>query len=198
MDYASLKSTVLDWIARTDISDVVFEGFVTIIEQTLSAELKCLDMEDHRSVVPYIKSRGYSGIELPKDFREARVVSLAGNPLMYIEPQKFLSNPQNKGFTIIGDEMFFGNGLNTSDATADVIYYKRVPHINNSNMENAIIKKYPNLYLFGCLREAYMYISDTAKADLMDTRFERALEEARYDADTAAYSGSVLTPLPEG
>ena len=34
MDYASLKSTVLDWMARQDISNTVFEGFVTIVEQT--------------------------------------------------------------------------------------------------------------------------------------------------------------------
>ena len=39
MDYASLRSTVLDWLARQDISDTVFESFVTIVEQTISAEL---------------------------------------------------------------------------------------------------------------------------------------------------------------
>jgi hypothetical protein len=51
------------------------------------------------------------------------------------------------------------------------------------------------VYLFGCLREAYSYISDNDKASLYDTRFTRALEEAKYDADTGAYSGSVLSPL---
>ena len=198
MDFASLKSTVLDWIARTDISDTVFEGFVTIIEQTLSAELKCFDIEVTFSGTPTLDTNGFNVITLPKDFREARVVTFDSRPLMYIEPQKFMSDSYNSGFTIISGKMYFGNGLNATTPIVNVVYYKRVPHINMSNMSNVIIEKYPNLYLFGCLREAYMYISDTEKADLMDTRFTRALEEARYDADTSAYSGSVLTPLPEG
>lgn len=198
MDYASLKSTVLDWIARTDISDVVFEGFVTIIEQTISAELKCFDIEDVFSATPVLANNGFTALKLPADFREARVVTFNNKPLMYIEPQKFMSDKYNNGFTIISGNMYFGNGNTSSSPAVNVTYYKRVPHINTENLTNVVIDKYPNLYLFGCLREAYLYISDTEKADLMDTRFTRSLEEARYDADTAAYSGSVLTPLPEG
>lgn len=197
MDYASLKSTVLDWMARQDISNTVFEGFVTIVEQTISAELKCFDTEEVYTAQPVSQQDGFSVIELPKDFREARVVSLADKPIMYIEPQKFLSEPYNMGFTIIGGKMYFGNGNLTNESTAKVIYYKRVLHINNDNLTNAVIEKYPNLYLFGCLREAYSYISDNEKASLYDTRFQRAVEEARFDADTSAYSGSVLTPLAD-
>ena len=90
--------------------------------------------------------------------------------------------------------MLFGDG-NSSENTATVVYYKRVPHINLANLKNSIIEKYPNVYLFGCLREAYSYVSDIDKSSVMDTRFQRAIEEARFDADTSAYSGSVLTPM---
>ena len=196
MDYASLKSTVLDWIARQDISDIVFEGFVTIIEQTISAELKCFDLES--TVVGTAEppeDGGFSVWELPNDFREARVVTLGDKTLMYIEPQRFMSDEYNGGFTIIAGKMYFGRGVGSGEVK--VVYYKRVPHINNSTTTNAIIGKYPNVYLFGCLREAYSYISDNDKASLYDTRFERALDEAKYDADTSAYSGSVLTPMAE-
>jgi len=193
MDYGSLKSTVLDWIARQDISDVVFEGFVTIIEQTISAELRCYDLEGIFSGTVEEDENGYTTLSLPTDFREARVVTLGSKPLMYIEPQRFLSNVNCNGFTIIGGKICFGNGAGSG--IAQVTYYKRVPHINLQSLSNAIISKYPNVYLFGCLREAYNYISDVDKASVMDTRFERALEEAKYDADTGAYSGSVLSPL---
>lgn len=194
MDYASLKSTVLDWIARQDISDVVFEGFVTIIEQTISAELKCFDLEDtYEAAVSMPENSGLGYVLLPRDFRDARVVTVGDKTLMYIEPQRFMSDEYNGGFTIVAGKMYFGRGVGSGEAK--VIYYKRVPHINNDELNNVIIDKYPNVYLFGCLREAYSYISDNEKASLYDTRFERALEEAKYDADTSAYSGSVLTPL---
>lgn len=194
MDYASLKSTVLDWIARQDISDIVFEGFVTIIEQTISAELKCLDLEGvYGSNVKASEESGFGYVLLPSDFREARVVTVGDKTLMYIEPQRFMSDEYNSGFTIVAGKMYFGRGVGSGGA--EIIYYKRVPHINRSTLSNAIIDKYPNVYLFGCLREAYSYISDNEKASLYDTRFGRALEEAKYDADTSAYSGSVLTPL---
>lgn len=195
MDYASLRSTVLDWLARQDISDTVFEGFVTIVEQTISAELKCFDVEKTYSAsVSTDENNGLSYIKLPEDFREARVVVVNDSPIYYIEPQKFLSDKYNSGFTILSDRMYFGNG-NSSYTSVTIDYYTRVPHINTNNLENSIIKKYPNVYLFGCLREAYSYISDMEKSSLMDTRFQRAIEEARFDADTSAYSGSVLTPL---
>lgn len=196
MDYASLKSTVLDWLARQDISDPVFEGFVTIVEQTISAELKCFDTEKVLVETPVPSDLGYLSVKLPKDFREARVVTFAGNTLLYVEPQKFIETPDSKGFTIIGGVMQFGTGV-VGTGDAQIIYYSRVPHININNLSNAIIEKYPNVYLFGCLREAYSYISDMEKASLMDTRMERAIEEARFDADTSAYSGSVLTPQAE-
>lgn len=194
MDYGSLKGTVLDWIARQDISDSVFEGFTTIVEQTIAAELRCYDLEG--TYVDEIESpedSGFCSITLPADFREARVVSVGDKPLMYIEPQRFLSNEYNGGFTIVAGKMLFGRSAGSGKVS--VIYYKRVPHINLENLTNAIIEKYPNVYLFGCLREAYSYISDNDKASLYDTRFTRALEEAKYDADTGAYSGSVLSPL---
>lgn len=195
MDYASLKSTVLDWLARQDISDTVFEGFVTIVEQTISAELKCLDVEDTYAAVPSVDvSTGFSYVPLPKDFREARVVMVDDKPIFYIEPQKFLSDQYNSGFTIVGNKMLFGKG-NLSEHAVTIIYYTRVPHININNLKNSIIEKYPNVYLFGCLREAYSYVSDIDKSSVMDTRFQRAIEEARFDADTSAYSGSVLTPM---
>lgn len=193
MDYGSLKSTVLDWIARQDISDIVFEGFVTIVEQTINAELKTFVLEDVLTGLVQSDENGYTVLQLPADFREARVVMLGNKTLMYIEPQRFLSNVNCNGFTIISGKICFGNGAGSG--IAQVIYYKRVPHINLQSLNNAIIEKYPNVYLFGCLREAYNYISDLDKASIMDTRFERALEEAKYDADTGAYSGSVLSPL---
>lgn len=196
MDYASLKSTVLDWLARQDISDTVFESFVTIVEQTISAELKCFDTEKMLTAVPTNTELGFSAVELPKDFREARVVMYANDPLLYIEPQKFIENKDNGGFTIVGGKVLLGNGV-SGNGSLVIVYYTRVPHINLKNMTNAIIEKYPNIYLFGCLREAYSYISDLEKSSLMDTRLERAIEEARMDADTSAYSGSVLTPLAE-
>ena len=195
MDYASLKSTVLDWLARQDISDTVFESFVTIVEQTISAELKCFDVEDTYAAVPTVDiSTGASFIPLPNNFREARVVMVDDKPIYYIEPQKFLTDKYNNGFTIVGNKMLFGGG-NSSEHAVTVVYYKRVPHINLVNLKNSIIEKYPNVYLFGCLREAYSYISDIDKSSVMDTRFQRAIEEARFDADTSAYSGSVLTPM---
>lgn len=194
MDYASLKSTVLDWLARQDISDTVFESFVTIVEQTISAELKCFDTEKMFTSALTNTELGYSGVELPKDFREARVVVLANNPLYYVEPQRFMETQDCNGFTIVGGKLLLGRGV-LGEGPLTVVYYTRVPHINLKNMTNAIIEKYPNVYLFGCLREAYSYISDIEKSSLMDTRLERAIEEARFDADTSAYSGSVLTPL---
>ena len=196
MDYASLKSTVLDWLARQDISDTVFESFVTIVEQTISAELKCFDTEKMFTAVPTNTELGFSAVEIPKDFREARVVMYANNPLLYVEPQKFIENKDNGGFTIVGGKVLLGNGV-SGNGSLVIVYYTRVPHINLKNMTNAILEKYPNIYLFGCLREAYSYISDLEKASLMDTRLERAIEEARMDADTSAYSGSVLTPLAD-
>lgn len=197
MDYASLKSTVLDWLARQDISDNIFESFVTIVEQTISAELKSFDTEK-LFVAPALEltELGFLGASLPKDFREARVVMYANNPIYYVEPQKFMQTPQSTGFTIVGGKILVGAGVQGTGSLS-VVYYTRVPHINLNNLTNAIIEKYPNIYIFGCLREAYSYISDSEKASLMDTRLQRALEEARVDADTSAYSGSVLTPLSE-
>lgn len=185
VNYTSLKNTVKDVLARTDIPDTAFDVFVATVEQDIRANLQTLEME------AFFESdieEGY--ITIPSDYQRAKVVMVDDTPLTQTDPQSFFENRYNNNFTTIGDKIYFGDGVQGNHAK--VLYIKFLDGLSESNGVNSITKWYPNLYIFGLLREASYYIDDKERAAVYEQRFTDALDLAGIQEDHKRYSGSRL------
>lgn len=185
VNYTSLKNTVKDVLARTDISDTAFDTFIATVEQDIRANLQTLESE------AFFEAEIENGcIELPPDYQKARVVTVEDVTLTQTDPQTFFENKNNSNFTTIGNKIYFGN--NVQGNKVKILYVKFLDGLSEENGANAITKWYPNLYIFGLLREASYYINDKQRAAEYDQRFVDALDLAGIQEDHKRYSGSRL------
>lgn len=185
VNYTGLKNTIKDILARTDIPDTAFDVFVSTVEQDIRTNLQTLELEDM-----YEADIEDGSVELPSDYQKSRVVMVNDVPLTQTDPQSFFENKYNNNFTTIGNKMYFGGGVQGN--RVKILYVKFLDGLSATNGENAITKWYPNLYIFGLLREASYYINDKERASVYEQRFTDALDLAGIQEDHKRYSGSRL------
>ncbi|RUW04046.1 MAG: hypothetical protein E5X94_00625 [Mesorhizobium sp.] len=184
-DYASLKSTVLDWSARGDVAAIVDDTirFTTDYlnfggQDPQDEPLRCREMEVVTSLTPA------SGVcTLPTDYLQyRRVVEDASTrrELTYITPdQAEVLWPSRFGglgsnFTIIGSSLYTFP-LVSNDV--ELTYYQKLANLDGTTTTNWLITKAPQVYFRGCL----MFISDYVR-----------------DNDEAAKHGAALRTLVAG
>lgn len=163
-DYASLKTTVLDWSARGDVAGILDDviRFTTDYlnfggSDAADEPLRCREMEAVTSLTPT------SGIcTLPTDYlMYRRVVESASTrrELTYITPdQAEVLYPSRLGglgtnFSIIGSSLYTFP-LVSNDV--ELTYYQTIPNLDSTTTTNWLITKAPQVYFRGCL----MFIAD--------------------------------------
>ena len=189
-NYTQLKSTIADFLARDDLTSQI-PTFIQLAEGRMSRELETREQEK-RATTNLTPSDQY--ITLPSDFREVREVKLNINPvkvLTYHSPtnldQTYGTNASGKpeGFSIVGSEMKV-RPIPDSAYQMEIIYIGTLPSISDSTVPT-LFSRSPELYLYGALAEAYIYLLDEQRATVYDSKFTRGLEEVKIDEQRSHY-----------
>jgi hypothetical protein len=140
-------------------------------------------------------------IALPTDLREVREVKLNTSPitvLSYASPSSLDSTYSGNGlgkplgYSIVGKEMKL-RPVPDSAYTAEIVYIGNVDAISAVSTPTLFLRS-PDLYLYGALTEAYIYLLDEQRAAQYDEKFTRAINEVRIDEERSHYgTGSLQT-----
>ncbi len=188
MNYQSLYSNVLDYLARDDISFGLFDVWLRIVEKKLNARL--LASSDYTI---YRTTMENGIVELPSDFKQGMVTKMGDVEfiLQYKTPQAFEEKKDIAGyFTIKNNKMYISGNVGGMAITIE--YNKKISPLGDENPENDISKNYPDLYLSGVLKEASLWSKDVSMGQIHTANFEEALAEANNDSMAMAVSGSQL------
>ena len=194
-NYTQLKSTIADFLARDDLTSQI-PTFIQLAEGRMSRELETREQEK-RATTNLTPSDQY--ITLPSDFREVREVKLNINPvkvLTYHSPtnldQTYGTNASGKpeGFSIVGSEMKV-RPIPDTPYQMEIIYIGTLPSISDSTVPT-LFSRSPELYLYGALAEAYIYLLDEQRATVYDSKFTRGLEEVKIDEQRSHYGTGSL------
>lgn len=167
-DYASLKSTVLDWSARSDVAGIVDDviRFTTDYlnfggQDPTDAPLRCREMETVASLVPA------SGIcTMPADYLQyRRVVESASTrrELTYITPDLAeVLYPSRLGglgsnFSVIGSSLYTFPLVSNN---VELTYFQKIPNLDVTTTTNWVLTKAPQIYFRGCLMFMADYVRD--------------------------------------
>lgn len=194
--YAELKTAVANFLARSDLTDRIPE-FISMAEARMGRELETRSQEKRATAT---LTSGDAFVSLPTDLRSVRMVKLNTTPtevLEYYTPQKinelYASGGSGKprAYTIIGGEIKFAP---TPDSayTAEIVYMEGVPDLSDSNTTNTILTRHPDLYLYGALSAASVYLMDDQKTQLYDSLFTRSMEELKREEEKGQHAGSGL------
>jgi hypothetical protein len=198
VDYTSLQTAILAWLARASDADLVTQAptFIQLFEASIKGNPLFRVREEEQLDTDTMSGQTYA---LPTGFLEARSLKLNTNPyqfLDYVTPGVFWQTyPSNytgrpKVFTIEASNLLFGPSPDSA-YTFDFLYLK-FTGLSAGSPTNWLILNYPNIYLWGSLIEAADYIDNDRQIAKWKARLDEAISRLEKADWRSRWSGSAL------
>lgn len=206
----TLQDAVESWLERS-FTDALFLEFAAQVTDKLHRGV--LAPDNRMWIVPPLRSRlmlttttltPSSGVEaLPADWLEFErlwVDTDAGMDLVYVPKNQFWSDPRSRQtgtpsiYTIDDENVRFGP---TTDNDVECTYFQTLTALTGDAITNVILTAHPNVYLRGCLAEAWGWIGgNEAREDRETQNFANAVRGLNQQRKQAQTSGSMLLMRP--
>lgn len=136
--------------------------------------------------------------DLPTDFLEMRTIQVTGDSggqLEYLTPGDLRERYRDttgipKYFTIIGTTIEFAPSPGGS-YTMEMVYYKAIPALSDSNTTNWMLTNNPDLYLYGSMMEAAPFMKSPDLPTWI-ALYTAAMKDVAEADRGARYSGSLM------
>jgi hypothetical protein len=194
--YAELKTSVGDWLNRTDLATAISD-FVSLAEAQIERQLRTRQM-----IVRATASIGTEYSAVPADFLETKSLKLNTNPVTALQfdtvdaldslsNTTYLSSGKPLRFTIVGGQI---RVLPIPDAeyTAELVYYAKLAKLSNANTTNWLLTQAPDVYLYGSLLQAAPYLQDDARISVWSSLYQAGLDQLQIADDRGSTSGGAL------
>lgn len=194
--YSELKTSVADWLNRTDLTAVV-PDFISLAEAQIERTLRTRQM--------IVRSQADIDTEYsatPADFLETKSIKLNTTPVTALQFESIDAMEMLKGttypaagkprlFTIVGGQI---RVLPVPDAAyrAELIYYAKLSKLSDANTTNWLLTQAPDVYLYGALVQASPYLKDDARITVWASLYQRGLDELQVADDRGATSGGSI------
>jgi len=194
--YNELKSSVADWLNRTDLTAVV-PDFISLAEAQIERTLRTRQM-----IVRATASIDSEYSAVPADFLETKSIKLNTNPVtpLQFESVDALDSMKGTMYLAAGKPLYFGivggqiRVLPVPDSTytAELTYYAKLSKLSSTNATNWLLTQAPDVYLYGALMQAAPYLKDDARITVWATMYTRGLEDQQVADDRGATSGGSI------
>jgi hypothetical protein len=189
VDYASLQTSILSWLARDADTIIPVTDLITLAEAEMNRFLLTQNQLKTDSLTTIAGQQAYT---LPADFlgiMEVKVTSTS--PIWTLRPMSpdlldteyaFTADtdiPQN--YSLYGGSIYFGP-IPDAAYTIQLLYYGAIPALSNTNTTNWLLTRHPDAYLWTTLRHAEVFLGSDATDDrtsLFDQRSQVALQAIR-------------------
>jgi hypothetical protein len=210
--YSELLTAVANWAVRSDLTDRIPE-FIALCEAKLNRELMCRQMEQRANASVDTATDEPEYVTLPSDLQVIRRISISGESgqpiLQYLSPVQFNdmrysligdTTGRPRYFTVIGQEAEL-LPVPDQDYELEIIYRKNIPALTSSNTTNWLLTLAPDVYLYGTLREAGIYMQEDERVPLWAQGYTNAVEglnrlglSASFNSGPIAMRAGGVTP----
>jgi hypothetical protein len=207
--YSELLTAVANWAVRSDLTDRIPE-FIALAEAKLNRELMCRQMEQRANASVDTATDEPEYVTLPSDLQVIRRVSVSGETgqpfLQYLSPVQFNDMRYSligdttglpRYFTVIGQEMEL-LPVPDQDYELEIVYRKNIPALTEANTTNWLLTLAPDVYLYGTLREAAIYMQEDERAPLWAQGYASAVEGLNRLGLSASFNSGPLAMRPGG
>jgi|TARA_Y100000361_G_scaffold129534_1_gene125063 hypothetical protein len=197
MTYAELKTNIANYLNRSDLTSEI-DIFIDNTEAELNRRLRVADMIKRATAT----AEGQY-LSLPTDWLEAINIEITSNdfrPLMQMSIESldvYRKSINNKN----GQPIYYAIVDNTLELapipdasyTLQLTYYGKIDALSDSNTSNFVSTGNPDLYLYGALKHASIFLMEDERVPLFTAQFEKALEEMRLEQEKAEFGkGSLM------
>lgn len=192
--YAELQTAIASWLNRAGDTTITTPAtdFIDLFESKVLRKLRVRQMEARDTAT---LTAGTATIALPTSpdaFLEMRNLKLNTNPvtqLQYVTPNQLYStwlgstSGTPKVFTVSDSAIIFGP---TPDSAYTVeMWFYQFDALSGSNTTNWLLTDFPDIYLYGSLVEASIFLGDWDGA----AKWKGLVEEAMQDLTNADWRG---------
>ena len=75
----------------------------------------------------------------------------------------------------------------------EIVYYRKVPHLSDTKLDNWLSIDFPDVYVFGLMVEINSFVKDAQSTELWDIRFRNSMDELENYDQLTRWSGTALT-----
>tara|TARA_R110000737_G_scaffold171496_2_gene197099 strand:- start:2234 stop:2881 length:648 start_codon:yes stop_codon:yes gene_type:complete len=179
-DYSTLKSTLTDYLHRSDLSDSILSNFVQLGEARINRRLRLLEQETVSTVTLL---SGASEVAMPTNWQETIDV-IYDSDKSSIQPQNLRSlNSQSPATTSTGRPNLYAttNGKMVFEITADKDYPILINYFKRWDIEtdttNWLLTYAPDAYLYSALLEAKAYTKKVEELSLWADGLSTAIDD---------------------
>ena len=197
MTYAELKTAIANYLNRSDLTSDI-DTFIDNVEAELNRRLRTKDMIKRATA-----TADSQYLTVPTDWLEAINVEITSNNFSPLFQQSIesldvyrKSNNNSTGqpvyFAMVDDSIELAP---TPDAeyTLQLTYYAKISALSDSNTSNFVSVSHPDVYLYGALKHASIFLMEDERIPMFTQQFEKALEEMRLEQEKAAFGkGSLM------
>ncbi len=192
-NYDNLRKAVIGQTHRNDLL-IKFNDFLAIAEVEIRSNSdESLKMNLNEKVSTASVDTSTRFLALPNGFQSSRKFTITIddriNGLEFRTPdQLFIRNGTGTPyfFTVRNNEIEF-DILPDENYTVTITYTSDLIPLSASNQTNDILTKYPNIYLYGCLKQAFIFTEDTDQSVIYDGLFSEAIGSANMSEHDAKY-----------
>lgn len=179
--YSDLKASVADFLNRTDLTASI-PDFIRLAEADINSHFDLRTVETDATVTAVSGSRF---IPLPAGFREAQNLWInwpygRGEPLRFVTPELLVTYAAAGiplFWCIDGDNIAFERPVN--DAYSFTLRQIGGVVLSDAAPTNLVLTNYPNVYLYGALKEAAPYLRDADAMTMWEAKYADAIQKAK-------------------
>lgn len=197
MTYAELKTAIANYLNRSDLTSDI-DTFIDNVEAELNRRLRTKDMIKRATA-----TADSQYLTVPTDWIEAINVEITSNDFSPLFQQSIesldvyrKSNNNSVGqpvyFAMVDDSIELAPTPDV-EYTLQLTYYAKISALSDTNTSNFVSVSHPDVYLYGALKHASIFLMEDERIPMFTQQFEKALEEMRLEQEKAAFGkGSLM------
>ena len=195
--YSTLISAVKTYLNRSDISDAQIKEFISLAEASFNRVLRT-----RNQITRSTSDISTQFVSQPTDLLELYNIQLNSDPIVRLEQVSLSKMDELKSassttgkpryFAITGADFEFYPAPDTT-YEIEVIYYKTIAPLSDSNTDNFLLTNQVDIYLFGTLVQAEPWLMNDERIGVWGSFLGKAIEELRIsDQRAQTESGTIV------
>ena len=188
--YSELQASVASWLNRTDLTAQI-PDFIALAESSIGTDVRLRDMVTTGTLTTVV-AQNY--VDLPADWLEFKDIRYGDQPLKLLSSNEITLRSSDTDtamfYAVEGNRLLLAPVPNAV-VSLDITYFARLPALSVTPT-NAILTKYPQIYLAKSLCWAFKYMMSDDKAAVWEGLYKQAVSDATSSDDAGTFSGSPL------